>query len=51
MLIPVPLLANALKQINTNLGLAQQNRFDGLASYRLEKSLLAQFIDMKISET
>ncbi|WZZ35573.1 hypothetical protein YC2023_018974 [Brassica napus] len=26
-----------------------QNRFDGLASYRLEKSLLAQFIDMKIA--
>ncbi|WZZ56975.1 hypothetical protein YC2023_057082 [Brassica napus] len=29
--------------------LAQQNGFDGLAAYRLEKSLQAQLIDMKIA--
>ncbi|KAF3536899.1 hypothetical protein F2Q69_00020493 [Brassica cretica] len=37
------------KRTYTVRDLAQQNGFDGLAAYRLEKSLQAQLIDMKIA--
>ncbi|KAF2563542.1 hypothetical protein F2Q70_00015884 [Brassica cretica] len=37
------------KRTYTVRDLAQQNGFDGLAAYRLEKSLEAQLIDMKIA--